>query len=175
MYLVVTVTVDRHQVAQGVIPAVLIAVMDFQQRFWQEDEVTIATTSMLELQERCDPAGDPRVGTAARCPITPVTIEGACRAFHFPVPTNRRGRVRGEQGPGFGAKAPAPSLLKVPVLLSNPSSGSVAKLTITVCYPQLVVLFLPKRFNIQYDSETLRQNRMPSGACFVSVRCPVDC
>ena len=56
MYLVVTVTVDRHQIAHGVIPALLIAVMDFQKRLWQEDEVTIATTSVLELQERCDPA-----------------------------------------------------------------------------------------------------------------------
>ena len=93
MYLVVTVTVDRHQIAQGVISAVLIAVMHFQQCLWQEDEVTVATTSVLELQERCDPARDTRIGAASRRPITPVTIEGACRAFHFPVPNNRRGRV----------------------------------------------------------------------------------
>ena len=56
MYLVVTVTVDRHQVAQGVIPALLIAVMDFQQRLWQEDEVTIPTASALEFEQDRDSA-----------------------------------------------------------------------------------------------------------------------
>ena len=56
MYLVVTVTVDRHQIAQGVIPVLLITVMHFQQRLWQEDEVTIATTSVLELEQERDPA-----------------------------------------------------------------------------------------------------------------------
>ena len=56
MYLVVTVTVDRHQIAHGVIPALLITVMHFQKRLWQEDEVTIPTASMLELEQDRDSA-----------------------------------------------------------------------------------------------------------------------
>src|SRR5262245_50542191 len=47
VYLVVTVTVDRHQIAPGVIAVLLIAVMHFQKRLWQEDEVTITTASVL--------------------------------------------------------------------------------------------------------------------------------
>ena len=49
MYLVVTVTMDRHQIAIGVIPAVLITVMDFEKRLWQEDEVTMSTATVLFL------------------------------------------------------------------------------------------------------------------------------
>ena len=55
MYLVVTVTVDRHQITIGVIPALLIAVMDLQKRLWQEDEITIPTTPLLVVQQGCDP------------------------------------------------------------------------------------------------------------------------
>jgi len=49
MYLVVTVTVDRHQIAIRVIPALLITVMDLQKRLWQEDEITISTATVLFL------------------------------------------------------------------------------------------------------------------------------
>ena len=121
MYLVVTVTVDCHQIAQGVIPALLIAMMYFQKRLWQEDEVAVATTSVLGEQDR-DPARDTRVVAASRGPIAPVTIEGACRSFHFAVPNNRHGRVVVKHRP-FGPKAPAFPLLSVPVLLSDPSSS----------------------------------------------------
>ena len=47
MDLVVTVPVDHHQIAIGAISAVLIAVMDFQQRLWQEDEPTLSTATVL--------------------------------------------------------------------------------------------------------------------------------
>ena len=47
MYLVVIVTVHRYQITIGVIPALLIAVMDFQKRLWQEDETTLAAATVL--------------------------------------------------------------------------------------------------------------------------------
>jgi len=61
VYLVVTVTVDRHQIVSGVITALPIAMLHLQKRLWQEDELTIATAPVLEPQQGCDAAGYPRV------------------------------------------------------------------------------------------------------------------
>ena len=47
MYLVVTVTMNRHQIAIGVIPPLVIAVMHLQKRLWQEDEITVSTPTVL--------------------------------------------------------------------------------------------------------------------------------
>ena len=47
MYLVVTVTVNRHQIAIRVVPALVVAVMHLQKRLWQEDESTRSTPTVL--------------------------------------------------------------------------------------------------------------------------------
>jgi hypothetical protein len=91
VYLVVTVTVDRHQIAIRSIPAVLIAVMDFQQRLWQEDESTVSTSTMSIPQQSRDPCRNPRIGAAPCRPVAPIAIEGARCAFHFAMPHDRHG------------------------------------------------------------------------------------
>src|SRR5712691_6109970 len=94
--------------------------MHLQKRFWQEDEVTITTPTVLELQQGCDSAGYPRIVSPSRRPVAPIAIEGTCRAFHFAVPNNRRIRVVGQHHPLSGPKAPAFSFLDPPVLVSDP-------------------------------------------------------
>ena len=47
MYLVVTVTMNRHQIPIRVVPALVVAVMHLQKRLWQEDESTMATPTVL--------------------------------------------------------------------------------------------------------------------------------
>ena len=91
VYLVVTVTLHRHQIAIGVIAAVLIAVMHFQKRLWQEDEPTISTSTVLIPQQGCDPWRDPRIRAAPCRPVAPVPIKGARGAFHFAMPHDRHG------------------------------------------------------------------------------------
>jgi hypothetical protein len=49
VYLVVTVTMDRHQIAVGVISSPLLAMMYLQNHLWQEDEIAIATASVFSM------------------------------------------------------------------------------------------------------------------------------
>ena len=51
VYLVVTVTMDRHQIAIGVVSSLLIAMMHLQERLWQEDESTMSTAAVLGTQQ----------------------------------------------------------------------------------------------------------------------------
>src|SRR5215471_8231618 len=120
VYLVVTVTVDRHQSARGGSASLLSAMMHRQKRFWQEDEVTITTPTVLALQPGCDSAGYPRIVSPSRRPVAPIALEETCRAFPFAVPNNQRIRVVGQHHPLSGPNAPAFPFLEPPVLVSDP-------------------------------------------------------
>src|SRR5262245_45733622 len=120
VYLVVTVTVDRRQIAIGVIPVLLVPVMYLQQRLWQEEESTVRAPALLPVQEGGYPSRDTWIGPPAPHPIVPVPIERACRRLHFAVPGDGHCGVLVKGQPLFCGKLPPRSLLNAPVAAGNP-------------------------------------------------------
>ena len=120
VYLVMTVTMDRRQVAVPVVRPIAIAVMEFDQVFRLEIESARLATPGLFLQQRREPPRHAGVFTPPCRPIAPVPVVQARLPLHFDVSHNGDTRVPVERWSLAIPEVPAFAGGGVPVSLDGP-------------------------------------------------------
>ena len=120
VYLVMTVTMDRRQVAVPVVRPIAIAVMEFDQVFRLEIESARLATPGLFLQQRREPPRHAGVFTPPCRPIAPVPVVQARLPLHFHVSHNGDTRVPVERWSIAIPEVPAFAGGSVPISLDGP-------------------------------------------------------
>jgi hypothetical protein len=122
VYLVMTVTMNRRQVAIPVVRPIAIAVMEFDQVFRLAVESARLAVSCLFLQQRREAPRHARVCAPPCRPIAPVAVVRARLSLHFDVSHNGDTRVLVECWSVTVPERPAFAGRGVPISLDDPSS-----------------------------------------------------
>src|SRR5262245_32107726 len=115
-----TVTMNRRQVAIPVVRPIAIAVMEFDQVFWREEESARLAVPCLLLQQRREAPRHARVFAPSCRPIAPVAVVRARLPLHFDVSHNGDTRVLVECWSLGIPEVPAFAGGGVPIALDDP-------------------------------------------------------
>ena len=122
VYLVMTVTMNRRQVAVPVVRSLAIDVMEFDQVFRREEEAARLAVPCLFLQQRRESTRHAGIFTPPCRPIAPVPIVQARRPSHFDVSHNGDTRVLVERWPICIPEVPAFAGSGIPISPDCPPS-----------------------------------------------------
>ena len=120
VYLVMTVTMDRRQVAVPVVRPIAITVMEFDQVFRLEVESARFAVPCLCFQQRREASRHAWVCAPPCRPIAPVPVVQARLPLHFDVSHNGDTRVSVERWSLIIPEVPAFARGGVPVSLDGP-------------------------------------------------------